>query len=382
MVSSESIGRKGKFALPDRGMAGMADLRSVLRAIRLSRSDGPMVERAASKAQDLDRPATIEPSPNSRWQKVEKILYDSILQLGVGMLITFATIVFTNPVVGGGIILCLAWIFFGLTIIKHVTFKRPTICNLVRGVLVVALACLFYAGWRFIPRPEPSRINLQFKDSSFATASVRRRLNQDFNGMREYLISLGISAPSDLPPIAIQEGSAGGPYFAPGLPLYRGQISIGSDYLSNDQQCTYDYVGYDFDDLFFNSSRLTKIMGTNPNPFPAVLPRIMTQKLMERQLAIYFVWSFWGKDDESRDMYPLARVLWNVNRSFGDDFGDRLAVATLQATIDNPEEGAELDPFHYAASKLKIADFIIDGGGKKWPQIVALSKDTGLPVDN
>jgi hypothetical protein len=147
----------------------------------------------------LKKPTTAQES-SEPMGKLGRVAYDATFLMGFGVVISVIVGATTNPVYGFGAALCFAWIFFCATIVKHTKSLARTI------ILMGLVGAVLYEGWTYIPRPEPKSIVLTFKDSTYITPAIKRRLNRDINGMRSYFEDLGIHTDSDLPPVTILEG--------------------------------------------------------------------------------------------------------------------------------------------------------------------------------
>jgi hypothetical protein len=316
-------------------------------------------------------PQESEKKTQSRWE----ITYDSLLLAAVLLLVAVAAPKF-SPLYGDAVTLLVAWIFLAIFVWRRLFAHQQRIA---KGALIAVVGVVFYLGWSYMPRPEPKKLILTFKGSSFVTAAIERRLDRDFNGMRNYFEALGIKTNADVPPITIVKGSAGGYDEAGGLPQYRKSIRIGSDNLSSVEDCTGAYADYAVDQLFNASPRLTRIMEGQPPDQEHIL-KLIEQVYVARELSTYFNHSFWGEIDDKKQVIRKS-VLWEIHEKLGADFTDRLAAAVLNTTVDTPDEGSDPNFLIYFSRKIKIGYSIVESGQEKWSTIVEILKENGLPVD-
>jgi hypothetical protein len=215
-------------------------------------------------------------------------------------------------------------------------------------------------------------IEITFKDSPLFTWWRQQVIRHDLAGFRAYLSELGIETPSTLPPLTISPNDNGGDVNEPGgLPEYRAEIGIGKLRVGNRMGMTFAYGDYVIHQKFSNSKLL--------QPFDVHNAFVATATI--DPLNAYFNASYWGKPEKAF-MGPLGETLWDIRSQFGRNFTDRLAAYTLMLIADSPEEDRDSQIDLEFWRKVRRADGLIESNANKWPQIVAILKKNGQPVDN
>lgn len=307
-------------------------------------------------------------------QDMWDFIYDPVFLASVAVMVAVVIGVATDPLLGYGSALFATWLLFGFSAVRQPLFGsvwEKIVAILVSGGL------LFGGGWWLIPRPELPRVKLVFKNSPYVTSSVRRQLNRDFNGMREYFHDLGVPQP-DVPPISLRAGGTVGESNTEGQPTYRSDIEIGNTALDSPLNCTEEYAEYVIAHMLLNPKRI-QVLTQDKNTNGKVMT-IINETVNTKALEYYFNWSFWGKKGSGKLSAEEADVLWDIREKLGEEFGDRLAAMTLTTMVDNPTEGESETPYVYFLAKLKIADSIVDSGSEKWPSILEIVKQHKIPT--
>ncbi len=149
-------------------------------------------------------------------------------------------------------------------------------------------------GMTLTPANRP--IQITFKSSSALNDKVRHRIVQDLTRFRDYLVSLGIPAPVDLPPFGVRKADGGtgtGTSTPEGLPTYRGNLELGEKLVKDPTQATLLYCGYVMDKILLDAeSPLQPAFGEAPHVSVINLGRAM---LIGHGLTSYLNASFWNK---------------------------------------------------------------------------------------
>lgn len=200
-----------------------------------------------------------------------------------------------------------------------------------------------------------STVRLVFKASPALTPEVKHRITQDIARFKKHFVELDIPVPDELPPIHAADGlTAFGAIQFPGAKTYVSEILI-SERLINDQaNATRAYCDY----VVGEALRRPQSAHIDPaQEFDATYV-----------FAEYFNWSFWDRNPPKEE-HPRVAALWEIRENEGHDFGDNIAAYALKSIIDSPQAGADSDFDIYFSHKLMAADWIVDGGMKKWPEI-------------
>ena len=200
-----------------------------------------------------------------------------------------------------------------------------------------------------------STVRLDFKASPALTSEVKHRITQDITRFKKYFVELDIPVPDELPPIHVREGLlAYGTTEFPGQKTYLSEILISERLINDPANATRAYCDY----VVGEAVRRPQSAHIDPaQEFDATYV-----------FAEYFNWSFWGRNPPKEE-HPRVAALWKIRETEGHDFGDKIAAYALKSIIDSPQAGADSDFDIYFSHKLMAADWIVDGGMKKWPEI-------------
>jgi hypothetical protein len=136
------------------------------------------------------------------------------------------------------------------------------------------------------------------------------------------------------------------------LPLYRAELILDETGVRSREVVTSCYTSYVV-------TNLSIAHASNPTDFTFIL-------MISMGLSGYLNTSFW---DDSKPFGLYDAELWNVRRSLGKPFTDRLAGAMVQILSDNPSEIRTRAVALDFATLLEIGDSVIDSGCSNWPTI-------------
>jgi hypothetical protein len=181
-------------------------------------------------------------------------------------------------------------------------------------------------------------------------------------------LGLEIPAPDEFPPIGVSDGPGSTQARTLGsLPTYRSGTTISQGWILDRRAVTGQYVHY-------------AIMAMLRQRTPQHLTASDQQDMIAAgAIARYYNWSFWDYKADDAGGYWSSQ-LWEIRRTLGKRFGDRLVAFTLKAILDSPEDGADPHFDTYFYHKIQVADSVIDNNAEKMGEITATIEKLGIHV--
>lgn len=225
--------------------------------------------------------------------------------------------------------------------------------------------------------PASGELEITFKPSHVLSLSIRARIRHDLTRFQDFLLSLGIPVPIEIPPFGTQKDTRQlGTGTPAGLPVYRGNLLLGEKVINDPYKATLLYSDYVFMKLLFDEdSPLRPAIGVSPH---VNIDNLAKLQLLIFSLASYLNASFWNRS-EPEDMWPLTESLWEMRKKFGSEFTDQMVRYSLQAISDNPTRDTGVDLDLYFMTMLKIGDSVVDDNVmSRWPTAVGILEKNGL----
>ena len=220
-------------------------------------------------------------------------------------------------------------------------------------LIVVVLYVLLLSPPVYKQYEKETNINVTFKDSPAFTFGRRQIIRRDLTNVSQYLKDLGVPLPSSLPPLAVHAGSGGGcgETATPNLPLYRAELILSESGVKDREVVTSCYINY----VVMNLS-LAHLSSANDIPFVT---------MVGMGLSDYLNTSYW--DSKPWGLYSVE--LWDIRKSLGKDFADRLAGSMLQILSDNPSDTRTGTVALDFVILVAVGESVIDSDCSHWPSI-------------
>jgi len=254
--------------------------------------------------------------------------------------------------------------------------------------------------------PPAGKIALTFKSSPLFNHSVRQHVTHDFTRFRDYLVTLEIPVPTDVPPIGTLETEGADDVTetqsstAEGRPTYESALVLNKKILTNSNELTKVYCEYSMKLIFASGTPLKEVQSVHSatsssqsqvlrlmhptgrgeqTPISPLLTVTQAEEifLVRELLSDYLNTSFWNKKPARAP--ALLGALWDIRDKFGHEFTDGMVAYTLRASIDEPYR-AEGDYQIYFLEKLKIGEDVKDNESNKWLDIQKILEMNGFPV--
>jgi len=204
-----------------------------------------------------------------------------------------------------------------------------------------------------------------FKDSQHLTWVRRRIITYDLAKFREFLNDLGIPVVEEVPPILVANSGLG-MGFPKGLALYRADLSIGKDLITDRRAVTEIYANYMMEVVLVGKAAIrTHYIGD-----------VALVQLYGDGFAQYFVQSYWGGQLPKRS-WLTAQIFWHMRDKLGAKFTDKLAAATLNTIADDPAAKAR-DMDAYLVRAIMIGDSVVESQCDRWSDIRTSLVESGI----
>ena len=238
------------------------------------------------------------------------------------------------------------------------------------------VALILYIGFISFPiwKQYQANINLNatFKSSPQFTWWRRQVITHDVARTRDFLVSLGIKVPTEIPPFAIQTGENSGDeglVTPPNSPLYRSALVIGETKVSDRRTATSVYIAY------VVQSRTEHTLAESQG-----IMDIANLGILDDGFTCYFNAGFWNQTLPGC-LWPPTKALLALRKGLGSTLADNLAAAAFNSIADSSGELRSNDFHVYFTRAIKIADSIVDNDCARWPEISHILISNGIPAD-
>jgi hypothetical protein len=216
-------------------------------------------------------------------------------------------------------------------------------------------------------------LSLDFKEPANVSVFRKQLITYDIAKFRDFLSSLQIEVPTEVPPIAIStdvnDAKQTGSSTPPNLHNYRFELMIGRLVVLDRGAVTDTYSRYVFQQKWSKAARGIQV----PAQFYILVNLV--------GIADYFNSSYWNKKSVTT-LSLLTNYLWDLREHLGASFTDKLAAATVKTMVDASGEVIDADVTDvttYSVRSLMIGDLIVEVNCNSWSQIAKVIEADGVP---
>jgi len=198
-----------------------------------------------------------------------------------------------------------------------------------------------------------AKFRVVFQDDKPLTDQIKNDMRTEIAQLQDYFAGLGLTMPSELPPIGSTDKVKDSIIGNFGSRPYLGVILIGEASLRNRTVIANTYIRWCFTQLALTASRSAS---ADADAYVNVAGVFIA----------YYTISFLNQEPHGRGW---AFALANVRSKYGREFTDRMVAYAFRSILDDPQLYKDKTVESCLLSSLAVGEFAMNTGMARWPEI-------------